>query len=166
MEYNWETAYKILSAMQNYRGNNVPGPDVELDEGTGLPPPPAPPLRPATELLAELNVTDLDDVLGIIPERPQIPQLTSTKSWIGEMDRASFLAHTLWLKEEKFITTRKAAAEGEHPDGITARGVQILKEIEAKGGWQASMAVTQAAGSPTTLTSMLAVLQKSTPRTR
>ena len=42
MEYNPGTAFKILKAMESYKGFDVPSPLTALDEDTGLPPPPKP----------------------------------------------------------------------------------------------------------------------------
>ena len=161
MEYDWESAYRILVAMQNYPGPKVPSPDIELDDDTGLPPP-IPQVSPE-EVRVRLQNIDLP-VLSRARERPQISPSTNPKSWIGEMDRDSFLAHTLWLKEERFIATKQVSSEGEHPDRITARGVQLLKEIEAKGGWEDAAALAQSANIAATLTSLLGVLQKAKPR--
>ena len=164
MEYDWESAYRILVAMQNYPGPKVPSPDVELDEDTGLPPPPAPRTQACPgEVRVRLQDIDLP-TLNRVRERPQVSPSTNPKSWIGEMDRNSFLAHTLWLKEERFIATRQVGSEGECPDRITVRGVQLLKEIEAKGGWEDAAALAQSANSAATLTSLLGVLQKAKPR--
>ena len=106
MEYDWESAYRILVAMQNYPDPKVPSPDVELDEDTGLPPPPVPhpPVSPE-DLSARLQNINLP-TLTRAREQPQISPSTNPKSWIGEMDRNSFLVHTLWLKEERFIATK------------------------------------------------------------
>ena len=82
------------------------------------------------------------------------------------MDRNSFLAHALWLKEERFIATRQAGSKGEYPVRIAARGVQLLKEIEAKGGWEDAVALAQSADSAATLTRLLGVLQKARPRSK
>ena len=166
MEYDWESAYRILVAMQNYPDPKVPSPDVELDEDTGLPPPPVPhpPVSPE-DLSVRLQNINLP-TLTRAREQPQISPSTNPKSWIGEMDRNSFLVHTLWLKEERFIATRQVRSEGEHPDRITVRGIQLLKEIEAKGGWEDAVALAQSANSASTLTSLLGVLQKAKPRSR
>jgi hypothetical protein len=82
------------------------------------------------------------------------------------MDRNLFLAHTVWLKEERFITTTRATPSGEFPDRITAKGVQLLKEIEAVGGWDDAVALAQSVNSAATLTSLLGVLQKAKSRSR
>lgn len=165
MEYDWGSAYRIIAAMEKYPGPNVPSPDVELDEETGLPPPPPPPRLSRKPVMARSQNIALSS-LDRVPERASVPPSTNPKSWIGEMDRDLFLAHTLWLKEERFITTKKAGTQGEHPDRITAKGVQLLREIEAIGGWDDAVALAQSSNSATTLTSLLRALQKAKPRTR
>lgn len=89
MQYDWESAYRILAAMEKYPGPNVPSPDVELDESTGLPPPPSPPVsrEPVTARLPDIDPS----VLNRVRERPSIPPSTNPKSWIGQMDRNLFL---------------------------------------------------------------------------
>ena len=164
MQYDWESAYRILAAMEKYPGPNVPSPDVALDEDTGLPPPPRP--RVSQDLL-ETKLRDINlPALDRVRERPPIPSSTNPKSWIGEMDRSLFLSHTVWLKEERFITTTRATSSGEFPDRITAKGVQLLKGIEAVGGWDDAVALAQSANSAATLTSLLGVLQKAKSRSR
>ena len=165
MQYDWESAYRILAAMEKYPGPNVPSPDVELDKDTGLPPPPPSPRVSREPVMAQLQDIDLSTPTRV-RERPSIPPSTNPKSWIGEMDRNLFLAHTLWLKEERFITTKKAGSRGEYPDRITAKGVQLLKEIEVIGGWGDAVALAQSANSAATLTSLLGALQKAKSRTR
>ena len=85
MQYDWESAYRILAAMEKYPGPNVPSPDVALDEDTGLPPPPRP--RVSQDLLEtklrDINLPALDRVRERPQSRHQPIQNHGSARWIG-----------------------------------------------------------------------------------
>ena len=63
MQYDWESAYRILAAMEKYPGPNVPSPDVELDEDTGLPPSPPSPRVSWEPVMAQIQDIDYSVIL-------------------------------------------------------------------------------------------------------
>ena len=160
MEYNPETAFKILKAMENYKESAVPSPLTALDEDTGLPPPPPKPhlIDPST-----FNFDGIPNLpTGPItqPSRPQAPETTAPRSWVGEMDYAIFMAHVGWMKQERLITTGDSNG---YPREIAIAGVRLLKEVEAKGGWDKAMEIATEAKAATTLTGILEALRKAKP---
>ncbi len=156
MEYNPETGFNILKAMEEYKRSVVPSPFTALDEDTGLPPPPPPSKRIDPSKVDFQNISRRDPLQ--IPPRPQIPETTDPKSWIGEMDTAIFLAHVDWMKQERLITSTDDSRG--YPRELTIKGVQLLKEVEAKGGWDKAMEIVAEAKTATTLTSISDVLRK------
>ena len=152
MEYNPETAFKILKAMENYKESAVPSPLTALDADTGLPPRPEP---------MDISTLDLDDIPAPSPvtalRRLQDPEKTNPKSWIGEMDYAIFMAHANWMKQERLITTDDGRG---YPSELTFKGVQVLKQVKAKGGWDKAMEIVTEAKAAATLTDMLETLRK------
>ena len=163
MEYNPETGFNILKAMENYKGSTVPSPLTELDENTGLPPATTPPPRKLVSASGDAEEfsrrvsQDLRERL----RRPQTPERTAPKSWIGEMDYAVFMAHVNWMKQERLITTSDSSG---YPRELAIKGVQLLKEVEAKGGWGKAMEIVAEAKTATTLTSISEVLRKAKPK--
>lgn len=153
MEYNPETAFAILKAMENYQGSTVPSPLTELDENTGLPPAPTPhPQEVVPEAEFRRRISQL--------RRRQTPEKTAPKSWIGEMDYAIFMAHVGWMKQERLITTGNSNG---YPREIAIAGVRLLKEVEAKGGWDKAMEIATEAKAAATLTGILEALRKVKP---
>ena len=151
MKYDQEIAFKILKAMENYEEASVPSPYLALDAETGLPEKVDPTPRDFTPRRASRS--------SMPPSPPQTPQTTDPKSWIGQMDSKIFFAHAIWLKQEKLITTAKEMGN-ERPHEITFTGVRLLKEIEAKGGWEKSVGIADQAQAAATFTGMLEVLRK------
>ena len=152
MEYNPKTAFKILKAIESYKGSTVPSPLTALDEDTGLPPPPKP---------IDMSKLNLDSIRNAgpltLPPRPAAPEKTDPKSWIGEMDYRIFMAHANWMKQERLITTDDGRG---YPSELTFKGVQLLKQVEAKGGWDKAMEIVTEAKAAATLTDMLETLRK------
>ena len=158
MEYSQETAFKILKAMEAYPDSVVPSPYEPLEEDTGRPAPKPPMELPTGEAIA----TFVSNPLEKTNQRPAPPKTTDPKSWIGEMDNETFLAHVGWLKQEKFITTTEGNTA--RPREITMPGVQLLKEVEAKGGWGKALEIASEVKAASTLTSMREALRKAKPK--
>ena len=158
MEYSQETAFKILKAMENYPDSLVPTPYEPLEEDTGRPAP-KPPIEPA---LREALVRQLSTPQPTDHRRAAPPETTHPKSWVGEMENETFLAHVSWLKQEKFITTRGGGTD--LPKEITIAGVQLLKEVEAKGGWERAVQIASETKAAATLSSMREALRKAKPK--
>ena len=78
------------------------------------------------------------------------------------MENETFLAHVSWLKQEKLITTGGESTD--LPEEITMAGVQLLKEVEAKGGWERALEIASETKSPATLTSLREALRKAKPK--
>ena len=155
MEYKAETGFRILKAMESYKEPALPSPLTALDEDTGLPPRPQP---------IDISTLDLDDIpppsLVTTLRRLQDPEKTDPKSWIGEMDYAIFMAHVGWMNQERLITTGDSNG---YPREIAIAGVRLLKEVEAKGGWDKAMEIATEAKAATTLTGILEALRKAKP---
>lgn len=157
MKYEQETAFRILKAMEDYPDSVVPSPYQPLEDETGRPAP-----KPKRRPRAELPSVFARVRTGPDFEMPPPPETTHSKSWVGEMDNGTFLAHVGWLKQEKFITTTGGGAD--IPKEITITGVRFLKEVEAKGGWESAVAIATEAKAPATLTSMYDALRKAKPK--
>ena len=159
MQYDPEIGFKILKSMEIYPESAVPSPFTALDEDTGLPP------KPEPIDLSDLSKLDLVNTPvpypGPLPERFQTPERTHPRSWIGEMDYEIFMAHAGWMKQERLITTSDRAG---YPRELTIKGVQLLKEVEAKGGWDKALDIVAQAKAATTLTSICEVLRKAKSR--
>ena len=76
------------------------------------------------------------------------------------MDYAIFMAHASWMKQERIITTDDSRG---HPREIAIAGVRLLKEVEAKGGWDKAMEIATEAKAAATLTGILEALRKVKP---
>ena len=155
MEYSQETAFKILKAMENYPDSVVPNPYEPLEEDTGRPTPKPPIESPPIEELARRLYNPLRP-------RPTPPETTNARSWVGEMENETFLAHISWLKQEKLITTGGGSTD--LPKEITMAGVQLLKEVEAQGGWERALEIASETKAPATLTSLREALRKAKPK--
>ena len=158
MKYSQEIAFKILKAMEEYPDSRVPSPYEPLEEDTGRPKP-----KPPTEQVAiEGLTTHLPNPQPPTYRKLTPPDTTDPKSWVGEMPNKTFLAHTSWLKQEKLITTRGGSFD--LPTEITMAGVQLLKAVEAIGGWERAMEIASEKKAPATLTSLHEALRKAKPK--
>ena len=137
--------------MEAYPDSVVPSPYEPLEDETGRPAlKPKPRLKPKASLRDALERRDF--------QMPPPPETTHSKSWVGEMDNGTFLAHVGWLKQEKFITTKGGSLD--LPKSIIIAGVRFLKEVEAKGGWESAVEIATESKAPATLTSMYDALRK------
>ena len=157
MKYCHQTAFRILDAMERYVDETVPSPHEALMPETGRPKPSASDAQRAGVFGSgpPRSILNLDQSRTVEP-RPQTPIKTDAASWVGEMDTAELLAHARWLKEERFITVSSRG----YPAQLTMAGVKLLKEVQAKGGWENASKIAKGASAAATLTSMLAVLRK------
>lgn len=153
MEYSQETAFKILTAMENYPDSVVPSPYMPLEEDTGHPVP-----RPPIERAGGIFAKPLPTPQGTNTRRATPPKTTHPKSWIGEMETKTFLEHVNWLRQEKLITTGEE--DTDLPKGITMTGVELLKEVEVKGGWEKAVQIASEAKAAATLSGMRKALRK------
>lgn len=160
MKYEQETAFRILKAMEVYRDSVVPSPYEPLEDETGRPAPK--PTKISPKPIAELSPVGIRTDF----ETPPSPETTHPKSWVGEMDSGTFLAHVTWLKQEKFITTTDGLTFRltDLPEEITIAGVRLLKEVEVNGGWESAVEIAKEAKAPATLTSMYDTLRKAKPK--
>ena len=158
MEYNREVAFNILKAMESYPDSTVPSPHEPLLEDTGRPAP-----SPPRDIIApDISLRLRADLPNLATRVVSTQETTDPKSWVGEMNTNTFLAHVNWLKQERFVSTK--GGNPDFPREITITGVRLLKEVEAKGGWEKAIAIAREAKAPETLTGLLEALRKARPQ--